>query len=43
MLGVKDIDFINSTLVFLLMHLFLTGTDIDSVVTEINISKKTQT
>ncbi len=42
MLGVKDIAFINSTLVFSLMHLFLTETDLDSVVTEINISKKIQ-
>ncbi len=39
-LGVKDIAFINNTLVFSLMHLFLTETDLDSVVTEINISKK---
>ncbi len=38
MLGVKDIAFINSTLVFSLMHLFLTETDLDSVVTEVNIS-----
>ncbi len=42
MLGVKDIAFINSALVFSLMHLFLTETDLDSVVTEINISKKIQ-
>ncbi len=35
MRGVKDIAFVNSALVFLLMHLFLT--DLDSVVTEINI------
>ncbi len=41
-LGVKDIAFINSALVFSLMHLFLTETDLDSVVTEINISKKIQ-
>ncbi len=40
MRGVKDIAFINSALVFSLMHLFLT--DLDSVVTEINISKKIQ-
>ncbi len=40
MLGVKDIAFINSTLVLSLMHLFLTETDLDSVVTEINISKE---
>ncbi len=39
MCGVKDIAFINSTLVFSLMHLFLTETDLDSVVAEINISK----
>ncbi len=32
MLGVKDIAFINSTLVFSLMHLFLIETDLDSVV-----------
>ncbi len=42
MLGVKDIAFINSALVFSLIHLFLTETDLDSVVTEINISKKIQ-
>ncbi len=42
MLGVKDIAFINSTLVFSLMHLFLIETDLDSVVTEISISKKIQ-
>ncbi len=42
MLGVKDIAFINSILVFSLMHLFLTETDLDSVVAEINISKKIQ-
>ncbi len=42
MLGVKGIAFIKSALVFSLMHLFLTETDLDSVVTEINISKKTQ-
>ncbi len=42
MLGIEDIAFINSTLVFSLMHLFLTETDLDSVVTEINISKKIQ-
>ncbi len=42
MIGVKDIAFINSALVFSLMHLFLTETDLDSVVTEINISKKIQ-
>ncbi len=42
MLGVKDIAFINSALVFSLMHLFLTETDLDSVETEINISKKIQ-
>ncbi len=42
-LGVKDISFINSALVnFSLMHLYLTETDLDSVVTEINISKKIQ-
>ncbi len=40
MRGVKDTAFINSTLVFSLMHLFLTETDLDSVVAEINISKK---
>ncbi len=40
MLGVKDIAFIYSALVFSLMHFFLTETDLDSVVTEINISKK---
>ncbi len=40
MLGVKDIAFINSALVFSLMHFFLTETDLQSVVTEINISKK---
>ncbi len=40
MLGVEDIASINSTLVFSLMHLFLTETDLDSVVTEISISKK---
>ncbi len=40
MLGVNDIAFINSTLVFSLMHLFLTETDLDSEFTEINISKK---
>ncbi len=32
MLGVEDIAFINSSLVFSLMHLFLTETDLDSVV-----------
>ncbi len=43
MLGVKDIASINSTLVFSLMHLFLTETDLDSVVVaEIIISKKIQ-
>ncbi len=42
MLGVEDIASIISTLVFPLMHLFLTVTDLDSVVTEINISKKIQ-
>ncbi len=42
MFGVKDIAFINSTLMFSLMHLFLIETDLDSVVTEINISKKIQ-
>ncbi len=42
MLGFKDIAFINSALVFSLMHLFLTETDLDSVFTEINISKKIQ-
>ncbi len=42
MLGVKDIAFVNCTLVFSLMHLFLTETDLDSVVKEINISKKIQ-
>ncbi len=42
MLGVKDIAFINSALVLSLMHLFLTETDLDSVVTEINISKEIQ-
>ncbi len=41
-LGVKDIAFIISALVFSLMHLFLTETDLDSVETEINISKKIQ-
>ncbi len=40
MLGVKDKAFIKSALVFLLMHLFLTETDLDSVVREINVSKK---
>ncbi len=40
MLGVKDIAFINSALVFSLMHFFLAEIDLDSVVTEINISKK---
>ncbi len=42
MLGVKDIAFINSTLVFSLMHLFLTETDLDSVVAEISISYRIQ-
>ncbi len=37
-LGVKYIAFINSALVFSLMHLYLTETDLDSVVTEIYIS-----
>ncbi len=32
MLRVKDIAFINSALVFSLIHLFLTETDLDSVV-----------
>ncbi len=40
--GVKDIAFIISALVFSLMHRFLTETDLDSVETEINISKKIQ-
>ncbi len=40
MLGVKDMAFIHSALVFSLMHFFLTETDLDSVVAEINISKK---
>lgn len=40
--GVKDIVYINVTLVFSLMHLFLTDTDIDSVVADINISQKIQ-
>ncbi len=42
MLGAKDIPFVNSTLVFALMHLFLTETIVDSVVAEINISNKIQ-
>ncbi len=42
MRGVKDIAFINSAQVFSIMHLFLTEKDLDSVVTEINISKKIQ-
>ncbi len=42
MLGVKDIAFINSALVFSLMHHILTEANLDSVVTEINISKKLQ-
>ncbi len=37
MLGVKDIASINSALVSLLMHLFLTETDLDSAVAEIII------
>ncbi len=40
MLGVKDIAFINSALVFSLMHLFLTETALDSVVIEINIPRR---
>jgi len=40
--SVKDIAFINSALVFSLMHLFLTEKDLDLVVTEVNISKKIQ-
>ncbi len=40
MLGVKDIAFINSAVLFSSMYLFLTETDLDSVVIEINISKK---
>ncbi len=42
MLGAKDIAFVNSTLVFSLMHLFLKETIVDSVVAEINISNKIQ-
>ncbi len=42
MLGVKDIAFINSTLVFSLMHLFLTETDLDSVVTDQYIKENTE-
>ncbi len=37
MLGVEEIASINSILVFSLMHLFLTETDLDSVVAEIII------
>ncbi len=37
MLGADDIAFKNSTLVFSLMHLFLTETDLDSVVGEISV------
>ncbi len=40
--GVKDIVYINITLVFSLMHHFLTDTDIESVVADINISQKIQ-
>ncbi len=41
-LCVKDIAFINSTIVCSLMHLYMTETDLDSVVTEINILNKIQ-
>jgi len=40
--GVKDIVYINITLVFSLMWLFLTDTDLDSVIAEISISQKIQ-
>ncbi len=42
MLWVKDIAFINTAVVFSSMYLFLTETDLDSVVIEINIPKKIQ-
>ena len=42
MLGVRDIAFINSTLVFSFKHLFLIETDLVSMAGEIDISKKIQ-